>query len=119
MTTVKKHSMPKLDARSLLLLTGLLLGACLGARAQPPASPDTQAAQLTATSTKDGIPHNQTSAKDLDAAFNRADQNRDGRLSRQETEHFPAVVQRFDQIDANHDNFISREELNRAAGSSY
>ncbi len=37
------------------------------------------------------------------------------KLDRQEAEHLPAVAQRFDQIDANHDSFISLAELTKAA----
>ena len=57
------------------------------------------------------------SSRSADAAFDRADTNRDGRLSREEAEHFPALSQRFDVIDANRDSFISREEFNQAVGN--
>jgi hypothetical protein len=57
------------------------------------------------------------SATSVDAAFNRADTNGDGRLDREEAEHFPMLSQRFDMIDLNRDSFISREEFNRAAGN--
>ena len=57
------------------------------------------------------------SSRSAEAAFNRADTNRDGRLNREEAEHFPALSQRFDVIDANRDSFISREEFNQAAGN--
>jgi hypothetical protein len=57
-----------------------------------------------------------TSSNNLDAAFNRADTDGDGRLSRKEAEHFPMLSQRFDAIDSNRDSFISRDEFNQAAG---
>jgi EF hand len=53
----------------------------------------------------------------IDAAFNRADRDGDGRLSRQEAEHFPALALSFEQIDRNHDSYISREEFNSAVGN--
>ena len=56
-------------------------------------------------------------SRSADAAFNRADTNRDGRLNREEAEHFPALSQRFDLIDTNRDSFISREEFNQAVGN--
>lgn len=51
----------------------------------------------------------------LEAAFRRADSDSDGRLSRQETEHFPMLAERFEQIDRNRDRHLSREEFQRAA----
>ena len=64
-----------------------------------------------------GIPQNKVSSKEVDAAFDRADTNKDGRLDRKEAEKMPAVAKNFDQVDSNHDGFISRDELNRLAGS--
>lgn len=58
-----------------------------------------------------------TGSRSSDAAFNRADTNGDGRLNRQEAEHFPVLSQRFDMIDTNRDAFISRDEFNQAAGN--
>lgn len=108
-TTVKKHSMPNFEARSVLLLAALSLGVVMAARAQTPAAPP-------ANSTV-AVPHNKVTTQDVEAAFKRADADKDGKLSREEAEHFPALAQRFDQIDANRDRFISREEFLKAAGS--
>jgi Ca2+-binding EF-hand superfamily protein len=58
-----------------------------------------------------------TSAKDLDAAFARADVNKDSKLDKKESEMMPAIAERFDQLDNNADGFLSREEFGKAAGS--
>ena len=47
----------------------------------------------------------------LEAAFTRADTNGDGRLSREEAAHFPEIAARFDELDKNHDGFLSFDEF--------
>ena len=103
---LQNHSIAKftnVDVRSLLLLSLLTLGtaAAVWAQAVPVST----------------IPANRVTAQDLEAAFKRADVNHDGKLSRQEAERFPALAQRFEQIDGNHDSFISLEEFGQAANS--
>ncbi len=48
----------------------------------------------------------------LEAAFNRADANGDGKLSRDEAGHLPAIALKFDDLDTNKDGFLSMEEFN-------
>jgi EF hand len=43
-------------------------------------------------------------------AFDRADKNTDGKLSKEEAENMPAVAQRFEQIDKDKDGSISKQE---------
>jgi Ca2+-binding EF-hand superfamily protein len=43
-------------------------------------------------------------------AFERADKNADGKLSKEEAENLPAIAQRFEQIDADKDGSISKGE---------
>lgn len=43
-------------------------------------------------------------------AFERADKNADGKLSKEEAENLPAIAQRFDQIDTDKDGSISKAE---------
>lgn len=48
------------------------------------------------------------------AAFERADANGDGRLSREEAQRLPAVAERFDEFDTDGDHMLSRQEFERA-----
>ena len=121
-TQLAKHSIPGFtvfELRSVLLVAALAVGTVGAARAQAappsPASPTSPPSQM-APST--AVPQNRTTPQDVEAAFGRADANKDGKLDRQEAEHLPAVAQRFDQIDANHDTFISLAELTKAATGS-
>ena len=54
------------------------------------------------------------SNREVNAAFDRADENHDARLTRTEADRFPEVARRFEQIDSNRDTFISREEFTKA-----
>lgn len=120
-----KHSIPGVGLRGVLLVAALAAGAAGAVRAQTatpsPASPNSPPAKMAppATSGDAGaVPQNRATTQDIEAAFNRADVNRDGKLDRQESEHFPAVAQRFEQIDTNRDTFISLAELAKAASGS-
>lgn len=117
--TVKNHSIPNFvpnfgyfEFGSVVLIAALAMGAAAAARAQSsPPSPGSPSA------TAGTIPPNRVTRQDLEAAFNRADTNRDDKLDRQEAEHFPALAQRFELIDTDRDTFISRGEFSKAAGS--
>ena len=106
----------------MLLVAALAAGAAGAARAQTappsPASPGSPPSQVAPSANQGAVPQNRTTPKDVEAAFNRADANKDGKLDRQEAEHLPAVAQRFEQIDTNHDSFISLAELTKAATGS-
>lgn len=116
MTTIikrKKHFIPNFEASSVVLVAALALGA-LGAvtashaQTSPPAASPAPAAAGGAA---------KTSAKDLDAAFARADVNKDGKLDKKEAEVMPAIAERFGQLDADSDGALSREEFGKAAGN--
>jgi len=47
----------------------------------------------------------------MEGAFARADLNSDGKLTRAEAVHLPAIEARFDELDTNHDGFLSLEEF--------
>ena len=51
-----------------------------------------------------------------EARWEKADANRDGKLSRAEAAlgHTPTISQDFDKIDANKDGFVTREERDRS-----
>ena len=115
---VQKHSIPNFGVPSVWLLAALVMGAAGAVQAQTaPAAAQHPSAHVLTVGAAGTIPANTITNRELDAAFNRADINHDGRLTRQETERFPALEQRFEQIDINHDAFISRDEFVKAAGS--
>ncbi|MEO5658996.1 MAG: EF-hand domain-containing protein [Polaromonas sp.] len=53
-------------------------------------------------------------ASDLELAFGFMDGNKDGKVSREEAAGFRGVAKHFDEADTNHDNFLSREEFDKA-----
>lgn len=116
MTTIikrKKHFIPNFEASSVVLVAALALGALGAVTASHAQTPAPAASPAPAAAGGAG----KTSAKDLDAAFARADVNKDGKLDKKEAEMMPAVAERFGQLDADSDGALSREEFNKAAGS--
>ena len=125
---LQQDFIPNFEMRSLLLIATFAASVAGGACAQTSPSiglndpvavsaaanrsvrPTDGLLQATPVTTRAG-------SRSADAAFNRADTNHDGRLDREEAEHFPALSQRFDVLDTNHDSFISREEFNQAVGN--
>lgn len=110
-------------ARNMLLVAALTL-ATAAVYAQTPAtssagqSPQSSSQNAAASSDRADsmVPNRAPDSKDIDAAFNKADANGDGRLDRQEAAQFAPVLQRFDALDADHDGFVTRAELARVAG---
>ena len=80
------------------LLAGASVAAC--AQTQAPVSESSARARLA-----------------VEAAFNRADTNGDGRLSREEAGHLPAIALKFDDLDTNKDGFLSMEEFSAVLNS--
>lgn len=101
----KSYFIPNFELRSVVLMSALVLGGATAVHAQSTATPMT------------GAPSASANAKELDAAFAKADANKDGKLDKKEAQMMPAIADRFEQLDSNGDGFISREEFSKAAGS--
>jgi hypothetical protein len=125
----KRRCIPNFEARSVMLFAACALGTAMGAHAQTPDSPTYRPAYTVAQSTigpaattpsagtqAPGAAAGGTNTAEA-AAFARADKDRDGKLSRAEAEQLPAVSQRFDQLDTNKDNFLSRDEFDKGVKS--
>lgn len=91
----KFNLLANFDACSVALFAACAIGAAVGAQAQTPGSVSGR-------------------SRSGDIAFARADSNKDGRLSREEALLLPAISERFDEIDADRDQFISRSEFDEA-----
>jgi hypothetical protein len=91
--TAKKHPLRS----ATVVLTILSTNASLWAQPITPAAPAT-ASQSSA-------------AKELLAAFDPADANKDGVLSLIEAEAIPGLVANFDAVDSNKDGLVSKQEL--------
>ena len=106
--------------RSMLLLAGISGVAVAQAQAQTVAPPVSRqenssvARQMPTASAMSPAAQRNSSAL-LGAAFGRADLDGDGRLSRRETDHFPVLAERFEQIDSDGDQHLSLDEFQRAA----
>jgi len=112
------HFIPNFEIRSVALLAALTVGAALGAHAQGANSGGMKTPRGAGTPATQGTPSpSGPTNQEVGAAFIRADANKDGKLSRQEALRFPAVEQRFDQIDTNKDKLVSREEFEIALKS--
>jgi hypothetical protein len=116
--SLQRDFMPNLDLRRVVALVVFAAGgsAVQAQTSVPPpeagvsvtaAANPAQGATATMIQTRSG-------GNPLDAAFKRADTNGDGRLSRKEAEHFPMLSQRFDALDGDGDEFLSRDEFDRA-----
>ena len=108
-----KYFIHNFEARSVVLIAAMTFGGIAGAQGQTTAPAPSAGASAAA----DSIPANRPSNRDVDAAFDQADTNKDGKLSRTEAETLPSVAQRFELIDTDRDTFISREELTKFSGS--
>ena len=108
----KQHFILNFALRSVVLLSALVIGASTAAYAQSTAAPMTGSAQAGASTGSASA-----TTKDLDAAYAKADTNKDGKLDKKEAQMMPAVADRFEQLYTNSDGFISREEFSKAAGS--
>lgn len=104
--TAKQRTSFSFDTASLLLFAALSMGGTAPAFAQtggPAFGPGPSAG---------GTPK-AASASPASQAFDRADANKDGKLSPQEAATLPAVGGRFEQLDTDKDGTLSREEFEK------
>ncbi len=111
MAVLYKPAVRTMAACSFAAAALLAAAGTVHAQAAAPASPPAAAnSPAPAGSTAPKLP----SISEVNAAFDRADENHDARLTRAEADRFPEVARRFEQIDTNRDTFISREEFSKA-----
>ena len=111
------HRPARFGARSLALIAALALASTGVAAqgAQGAAAVMDAASSAHTLSVSDRAPVR--AGNSVDTAFTRADADGDNRLSRDEAQRLPAVNERFDEIDSNHDRFLSREEFRRGVAN--
>lgn len=105
------------EARNVLLLTAACFGMTVaGAQAIGPGPSESSTAPQVQQSApaQPGTSPATVSPKNLATAFEKADTDKDGRLSTTEAEKLPEIARQFTQLDTNHDGFLSRREFNGA-----
>lgn len=108
----KSRSLARFEEHSLALFAALVMGSS-GAAAQVRASGDLMKVQSPASAPASRTAQ-EAAFQRANLAFDRADTNGDGMLSRAEAQRLPAVAERFDEIDTDGDRMLSREEFHRA-----
>ncbi len=103
------------DRRSLALFAAMALGSAGALHAQggmPPSDNHKGTAGATI-----GPGAKAATPNAIEAAFERADTNKDGKLSPQEAAQMPAVAQRFKELDTDKDGALSRAEFEKGVQS--
>lgn len=77
----------------------------------------TSAASWAQTSSGPAAADKTMAAKDMMAAFTKADANKDGKLDIVEAENVPGLVARFKQVDTDGDGMVSKTEFEKATAS--
>jgi hypothetical protein len=106
------------EASSVVLFAALTLGTAGAVHAQSSASSTGTAPSKTVVGPANATPTagqatfgGGSAGTSSDAAFQRADANHDGMLSPQEAATLPAIGNRFQALDKNKDQMLSREEF--------
>ena len=111
---LQAHFMSAHKTRLALLLAACSLMASLAVKAQTAEAASHVLTPLSAVAAEPAAPGKPVVHRQADAAFDRADSNHDGMLSRAEAERLPAISLRFDELDVNKDQMLSREEFDNA-----
>jgi EF hand len=104
----KRRVISNFEACSVAVITAFALTSAPLAGAQTPAPANTAPAAMAPKP---------VSTAEMDSAFARADKNKDGKLSKEESDMLPSLAQKFDQADADGDRFLSRAEYEKAVKS--
>lgn len=102
------------DARSAMLFAAISLGGVgvLQAQAQTASSPQATNTQKYSYGPGTGKP-----SVAATTAFNRADTDKDGKLSEKEATTLPAISQRFKELDMDKNGSLSPSEFEKGANS--
>lgn len=102
------------DTRSVMLFAALSLGGVGALHAQTaPATPAKKSAEVPYTYG----PGTGNPSVAATTAFNRADTDKDGKLSEKEAEHLPAISQRFKELDTDKNGSLSTKEFEKGMHS--
>ena len=111
------------DTRSVMLFAALSLGGAGALQAQTPSTlspPQLGPASKGTAQSGSGFsvgPSSGGVSTAATAAFDKADSNKDGQLSAQETATLPAVSQRFKELDTDKNGSLSRAEFDKGVQS--
>ncbi|MPM98870.1 hypothetical protein SDC9_146060 [bioreactor metagenome] len=72
-------------------------------------------ARIVQSGSATGVQQAPAAKSSVQAAFERADANRDGQLSAQEARQLPVISQRFEEIDSDRNGQLSRAEFDKGA----
>lgn len=101
------------EIRSVMLFAAISLGSVTAMAQAPSTAPQPTFGGGSAAGVQ-SAPAPAGGANEVQAAFDRADTNRDGKLSKKEAEALPAVSSNFAQIDADKNGSLSRDEFSKA-----
>ncbi|MDR0204223.1 MAG: EF-hand domain-containing protein [Delftia acidovorans] len=102
------------EIRSVMLFAAISLGSAAAMAQAPSQAPQPSFGAGSAAGVQSAPAPAATGANDVQAAFDRADTNKDGKLSKKEAEALPAVSSNFAKIDTDKNGSLSREEFGKA-----